>query len=136
MGMNAFEKACTNLTNRIKRSKKKFSGIYGIPRGGYKFALELTKRLKLPRIWNTSDIKSTTLIVDDISDTGKTLLTLKEKLKKKGVKLGKTVTLYYVKGTKFKPTWTYKRRKKKWITFWWEIAEGDEDDKKQTDITN
>lgn len=56
-----------------KVNKKGLNNIYGVPRGGYAVAIELGKLLNLPVITDEEDIDATTLIVDDLIDSGKTL---------------------------------------------------------------
>lgn len=53
--------------------------IYGVPRGGYYPAVLLGEMLKKPVVVRDDCITAKTLIVDDLVDSGKTLLALKEK---------------------------------------------------------
>jgi hypoxanthine phosphoribosyltransferase len=48
------------------------NNIYGIPRGGIIFATMLSHQLDIPLIANKEDIGESTLIVDDIADSGST----------------------------------------------------------------
>lgn len=54
---------------------EKYNGIYALPRGGYVFGVMLSHRLKLPLL---DKVKKGCLVVDDIADTGKTLLSTTE----------------------------------------------------------
>ena len=58
-----------------KYKNKKFTGVYGIPRGGLCLAVSLSHYLNIPLLELPQD---NCLIVDDIYDSGKTL----EKYKK------------------------------------------------------
>jgi hypothetical protein len=68
-----FDFAIDHLTGQIIDSEIPFDNIYGIPRGGLIPAVSLSHRLNLPLIVNGNDITKTTLIVDDIADSGKRL---------------------------------------------------------------
>lgn len=62
------------LADKCISDKTLFDGIYPIPRGGYIPAIIIAKRLQLPIIFDKQSITPNTLIVDDISDSGSTLL--------------------------------------------------------------
>ncbi len=98
------------LAIQIINSKHKFDGIYGVPRGGLPIAVSLSHSLKLPILLYPTE---KTLVVDDISDTGKTLQSHKNKC---------IATLYSTKWTKTKPDYYVgeKLNKKDWIVFPWE----------------
>lgn len=101
------------LIFEIEASKIKFDGIYAIPRGGLIIGVILSYRLNLPLLlYPTKD----TLVVDDISDTGKTLANMKNR---------KIATLYTTDWTKVEPDfYVYqKQRKNDWIVFPWEDKE-------------
>ena len=65
-----YDNAISLLAQKIKASGKKYTAVYGIPRGGYYPAIQLSNILGIPAI--TSPI-SGVLIVDDIMDSGATL---------------------------------------------------------------
>jgi len=84
--------------------------IYGIPRGGQVLAVYLSHLTGLPVI-KEKDIKEKTLIIDDIADTGETLVKFKDYI---------IATIYYHKQSKIEPDiWIYKK-KDAWIKFPWE----------------
>nr|BDD48328.1 phosphoribosyltransferase [Candidatus Omnitrophota bacterium] len=65
------------LEKLIRASGKKFDYIYGVPRGGFIPAVILSHSLNIPIISNFLDGKDgTVLIVDDLVDTGKTVIDL------------------------------------------------------------
>lgn len=93
-----------------KKIKGKFDGIYGIPRGGLMIAVPLSHKLKLPLLLYPT---KNSLVVDDISDTGKTL---------KRYEYKKIACLFSTDWTETKPDWytSVKLSKKDWIVFPWE----------------
>jgi hypoxanthine phosphoribosyltransferase len=98
------------LGKKIKKSKIKFDGVYGIPRGGLPMAVILSHELNIPVLLYPT---KNTLVVDDISDNGFTLQRIKNK---------KIATLYSTKWTVTKPDWFIDMKKSKddWIIFPWE----------------
>lgn len=99
-----------DLAKKIKKTRMKFSGVYGVPRGGLPIAVYLSHYLNLP-LQLYPDKRS--LVVDDISDTGKTLGSHKDKF---------IATLFTTDWTKTKPhCWVVKKDKKSdWLVFPWE----------------
>jgi hypoxanthine phosphoribosyltransferase len=75
-----------------------YTTLYGVPRGGLILALELSYLLKGVRVIIDAAevIKDGTLIIDDITDTGKTLIEMQEM----GFKIA---TMYYKRQSKVKP---------------------------------
>ena len=65
-----YDNAISLLAQKIKALGKKYTAVYGIPRGGYYPAIQLSNILGIPAI--TSPI-SGVLVVDDIMDSGATL---------------------------------------------------------------
>ena len=116
---NEFDKSVDYIANQIKYYK--FSGIYGIPRGGLCLAVALSHKLKLTLI--SEPIKDS-LIVDDIYETGITLNNFK----------GIEGALFFVLFSKIKPTWwntVHMSKKKEWIVFPWENDLNFEIDRKE-----
>ena len=66
-----YDNAISLLAQKIKASGKKYTAVYGIPRGGYYPAIQLSNILGIPAV--TSPI-SGVLVVDDIMDSGATLM--------------------------------------------------------------
>ena len=60
-----------NLIDEMNRLNFKPTGVYGIPRGGLILATLLSYKLDIPLLLNAS---KGCLIVDDIADSGRTLL--------------------------------------------------------------
>ena len=103
-----FDKSVEQIANKCKFLK--FSGIYGVPRGGLCLSVALSHKLKINLI--TKPIKNS-LIVDDVYETGITLNTYKNI---EGAK-------FFVIFSKSKPTWwnsVHISEKSEWIVFPWE----------------
>ena len=105
---NEFDKSVDIISNQCKFLK--FSGIYGIPRGGLCLAVALSHRLKVKLI--ERPLKNS-LIVDDIFETGITLNNFKNI---EGAK-------FFVLISKSKPIWwntVSLAQPKEWVVFPWE----------------
>ena len=68
LGWDEFDSCINSITNECK--DKKFSGVYGFPRGGLCLAVALSHSLNIPLL---TEITSGCLVVDDVYETGKTL---------------------------------------------------------------
>lgn len=101
---------------------KNITSIYGIPKGGLIVAVTLANHLpKLKYIHNLANIDENTLIVDDLSDTGDTLLKIPN--------IGKytTLTLFCKEKTKYQPTkWFNTIEEDEWLVLPWESEEKEE----------
>jgi|TARA_R100001530_G_C4307705_1_gene152163 hypoxanthine phosphoribosyltransferase len=101
------------LVKKIKETERKFSKVYGIPRGGSIIAVYLSHYLNIP----IADIvfDQTTLIVDDIADTGKTLKPYSEAFF--------TATLHYKSRSIVTPDIYIKKvENKDWIVYPYEMS--------------
>ena len=96
-------------------------GIYAIPRGGLVLGTILSNYLSIPLYINLDEAltnvenKNNILIIDDLSDSGKTMLEINK------IYMYKTVTIFIKEGTQFIPN-IYCRyaKKEEWICFPWE----------------
>lgn len=111
-----FEKDTEKLA--VWAKNQNFRAIYGVPRGGVVLAISLSHRLNLPAEFSKEKIDERTLLVDDISDSGKTLLALEKALSFKPV----VATIFYHEDTMRKPDFCV-RKKEKWVIFPWETEE-------------
>jgi GTP cyclohydrolase I len=70
-----FHNFCELLAIDIKKSRLKFDGIFGIPKNGIYIAIQLSKHLKLPIVYDLNEAiyNEKILIVDDLIDSGRTL---------------------------------------------------------------
>jgi len=102
-----FVEACQEIAKQIPKNIK---NLYGIPRGGSVPVTYISHLSGLPVV-EKEDITEETMIVDDISDTGNTLMPFMP---------NHTATIYYHRQSKVEPTiWIYEK-KDKWIQFPWE----------------
>lgn len=97
---------------RLKDTGKWQAGVYGIPRGGNVLAAIISYRFHIPLLAAPCE---GCLVVDDISDSGKTLLHYREK----GYEIA---TMYFNKETAVMPDYCFfeKYGKNEWIVFPWE----------------
>lgn len=68
-----YKVAIAEIARQIKEKKRCYKSIYPIPRGGYFTAIELSRLLNTPIECDKANIDHTTLVVDDICDSGKTI---------------------------------------------------------------
>ena len=114
-----FDKSVEHIANKCKLFK--FSGIYGIPRGGICLAVALSHKLNLNLIYEP--IKDS-LIVDDVYQTGLTLNSLKNI----------EGSMFFVLFSKCKPTWwntVNLSQENEWIVFPWESKKNSSNDQKK-----
>lgn len=104
------------LIERIKADGRKFDSVYGIPRNGSIVAAIIAKILNLRLVEKPDSVK--TLIVDDISDTGKTLRPLKISFASNVI-----ATIHYREDTEIMPDIVVEDAKDKWIQYPWEKYE-------------
>jgi len=73
------EQDCNRIMVWIKQRKlnETLTDIYCPPRGGFIPGVVMSHKLNIPLIDRIKDITDDTLIVDDIEDSGKTLLNIK-----------------------------------------------------------
>ena len=106
-----FDRSVDYIANQCKRLK--FSGIYGVPRGGLCLAVALSHKLNVQLI--EKPLKNS-LIVDDVYETGITLSNFKNI---EGAN-------FFVLISKKNPIWwntVNLSNKKEWIVFPWENKE-------------
>mgnify|MGYP001564559915 CR=1 FL=1 len=105
-----FEEDTSKLAAKIKRLRKKFDGIHGIPRGGLTLAVKLSHLLNLPIL--IGGVTKNTLVVDDVADTGSMLMPFKERK-------ATIVTIFYKPWSKVVPN-IWLRKTENHIVFPWE----------------
>ena len=119
-----FGQMTETLMDDINNSGKEFDGVFGIPRGGLAIALVATQRLGgkrgLPMLLN---VTSDSLIVDDISDEGGTLLRYTSKYEHRD-KGPKSACLFSSDWTTAVPDWYIDKKtdKGQWIVYPWEAS--------------
>ena len=91
-------------------SQKKFSGVYGFPRGGLCLAVAISHSLRIPFL---TELQPNALVVDDVYETGLTL----------NKALGEPGTTAFVWFSKIKPDWWHSVETcapEEWLVFPWE----------------
>ena len=106
-----------NIAKLIKNYN--ISIIFGFPRGGLIPAVMLSNYSNIPLATHFSEIAhlrhDKILLIDDISDSGKTMLGIRD------IEKYKTVTLYIKNQTKFVPNiYCHKCDNNIWLNFPWE----------------
>jgi len=138
-----FYKDCLYLGKKIKESKIKIDKLIAISRGGLVPARILSdfltlpvsniiissyinlKQLKEPEIIEVTEVNlksKSILIVDEVSDTGKTFIRTLNYFKKKSVKNIFTCAPYIKPRTRFVPNF-YQRTINAWIVFPYDLRE-------------
>ncbi len=115
-GWQEFEKDVEIIVRLIKDRGLEFKNVYGLPRGGLVLAVCLSHRLNIPLILDAGQIGITTLIVDDIADTGKTLFPYRGNF---------VATLFFHRQCErlFVPDIYLRLKEDKWVRFPWEEQE-------------
>lgn len=100
-----------------KYKDKKLTGVCGLPRGGLIFAVVLSNRLNIPMLY--APVKGC-LIVDDICDSGESLLHYYKNTS--GKKLDYEIVTMFYKENKLgvKPDYWFMEKGDDWIVFPWE----------------
>ena len=119
-----FDLDISSIISIIKDRQWNIRGVYGIPKGGLIPAVVIANILDAQLFTNIRTVQGNILdpeeilIIDDISDTGKTLIGIKDITKYK------TITLYIKEGTKFMPDYyLHKCKREEWLVFAWEENE-------------
>lgn len=112
-----FEQAVDTIVRRLKQTEivSQCGRVYGIPRGGLVLAVTLSHRLGMPLATLDEVVAhGDALVVDDISDTGRTL-------QRFGPLGACTATLHLVPGTIYVPNiWVEERAPANWVIYPWE----------------
>ena len=114
-----FNNSVNHIANKCKFLE--LSGIYGVPRGGLCLAVALSHKLEINLI---SEPKKSSLIVDDVYETGITLNTFKDI----------EGAMFFVLFSKIEPTWwntVFISKKSEWIVFPWENTLNSKNDRKE-----
>jgi len=67
------------LARKLEHDKIEIDSVYGIPRGGVILATMISHRMNISLRLFKCNIRKTTLLVDDIEDSGKTLSEVRKK---------------------------------------------------------
>lgn len=96
---------------------KELTGVYGLARGGLIFAVILSHKLHIPMLM--APIKNC-LIVDDICDSGESLVHYQNNTSGNEENNYHITTMYYKENNLVKPELWYKGKEDKWIVYPWE----------------
>ena len=109
------EEFIDSLIEEMNKQNFKPTGVYGIPRGGLIPATLISYKLDIPLLMNAS---KGCLIVDDIADSGRTLLHFTEN----DTQFNKyfIATMFYHERSIVKPNYYKFIKNDKWIVFPWE----------------
>ncbi|MGV8176712.1 MAG: phosphoribosyltransferase [Candidatus Bilamarchaeaceae archaeon] len=143
IGWEELERICSEVANKAREFHP--DAIIGISRGGLvparliadelgvheiavmriEFYKSIGKTHDFPRITQplNADVKGKkVLIVDDVSDTGRSLMVARDHVKRAGASEIRIATLHMKPGTTFKPDY-YSGETGKWIAYPWEKKE-------------
>lgn len=100
------------VVNDLNKKGIKPSGVYGIPRGGIIFATMLSYKLDVPLLLNAA---KDCIVVDDIADSGRTLLHFTEN----DTQFNKyyIATMFYHERSVVKPDFYMFNKNNDWIVF-------------------
>lgn len=100
------------VAENLNKRNIKPTGVYGPPRGGLVFATLLSYKLNIPLLLNAAE---GCVIIDDIADSGRTLLHFTEN----DTQFNKyyITTMYYHERSLVKPTFYLHEKKNDWIVF-------------------
>lgn len=117
-----FNTDVSKIVFRIDKSKIQFKNVYGIPRGGIPFAIELANALGILLIDSEDECTiGKTLIVDDLIDSGRTIQTWFDKGFDFAVLGQKQNTEVFLAQCDNRPACFIGRElPTEWISFWWE----------------
>lgn len=93
------------------------TGVFGIPRGGLIYAVLLSHLMHIPLLMSATE---NCIIIDDIADSGETLLHYQNNSSGDGKNKYHITTMYYKKSSLVKPEYYYKEKRDKWIVYPWE----------------
>ncbi len=101
----------------------KIVNVYGIPRGGLVPAVMLSHLLEKPLIVHEELIGPGTLVVDELTDTGRQLLELGERLAvSRGINLLYSAVLHHSLTSKFTPTYFGAMKGTEYVDYPWELT--------------
>ena len=106
------DKYLNAVVEDIKKRGLKPSGVYGIPRGGLIFATMLSYKMDIPLLLNAA---KDCIIIDDIADSGRTLL----HFTKNDTQFNKyyITTMFYHERSLVKPDYYMFEKNDSWIVY-------------------
>lgn len=107
-----------DIVAKSTKENRKFSGVYGIPRGGLVMAAMLSYRLEIPLLTAPAP---DCIIIDDIADSGRSLCHYRENDTQFNEYY--IATLFYHKRSIVVPDFYSLEKTNEWIVFPWEYDE-------------
>ena len=112
-----------NVEEYIKKVSEKYcdmeiSGVYGIPRGGLILAVLISHKLNIPLLLAPTD---NCIIVDDICDSGESLLHFYKNSSGNKANKYHITTMFYKENKLVKPEFYMYEKEDKWIVYPWEV---------------
>lgn len=106
------DKYLDGVVEDVKMRGLKPSGVYGVPRGGLIFATMLSYKMDIPLLLNAA---KDCIIIDDIADSGRTLL----HFTKNDTQFHKfyITTMFYHERSEVKPDFYMFEKKDNWIVY-------------------
>lgn len=118
---NQVKEFVTYIADLSRFNGIKYSGVYGLPRGGLVLAVMLSHQLDIPLLMSPA---SGCLIVDDICDTGESLLHYVKNSSGDKVQDYRIATMYYKQNSLgVVPDTYFYRKEDNWVVFPWEMEE-------------
>ena len=109
----------TDIAFHLEDTGKDFKGVFGVPRGGSLLAVMLSHKLDIPYITDFRKVDDGDIVViDDITDTGKTFQFYKEQPETKDAHY---VTIHEHEQSIVKPDHSVLYKEDNWIVYPWEI---------------
>ena len=112
-----FEEAMGVLHGKLreieKETSREFDGIYAPPRGGLCLAVKLSYMTKIPLITDRGKVTENTIVIDDFTKSGATMMPFKDNV---------TIVMFKHPKSAVEPTICYKETDKQ-IKFCWESKE-------------
>jgi len=116
-----FDTDIKKIISQLRKEGSKYYYVYGIPKGGLCLAVVIANYLNIPLLTNNEQLKNilcekeNIIICDDISDTGKTFIQIRD------ITNYRTISLFLKQGTQFVPNLYCKTcNRNDWIIFPWE----------------
>lgn len=142
---NQTYKMLLDIADRIRDGSFKPDAIIGVSRGGLlparilsdllnnanlatvgaELYVGISERKSEPRITQplSANVKvKSVLVVDEVTDTGRSLKLVREHVKEQGATMVRTATIYCKPWSKMKPDY-YEKETDRWIVFPWELKE-------------
>jgi len=118
------EDAIESIAYKIEKSGIEITCVCGVERGGLIPAVLLSHKMKIPYFTVVPPKNTGILLIDDICDSGETIIKLKNKYFSYNSGSIHIATLHYKQSAKSKPDFWYSLvQEKDWIVYPWEVKD-------------